>query len=59
MAYAARVAGHAAGGEILVSDPVVAALGEDAEVVETREAELKGLAGTHRLHLVRWAPDDG
>lgn len=57
VAFAARVAGHAEGGEILVSDPVVAALGEAAEVLETREAELKGLAGVHRLHLVRW--EDG
>ena len=54
VAYAARVAGHATGGEILVSDPVVAALGEKLEVIETREAELKGLAGTHLLHLVPW-----
>ncbi len=54
--YAARVAGHAGGGEILVSDPVVAALGEEIDVIETREAELKGLAGTHLLHLVPWEP---
>lgn len=59
VAYAARVAGLADGGEILVSDPVVAALAadpdSDLDIDETREAELKGLAGVHQLHRVRWA----
>lgn len=61
VAFAARVAGHAAGGEILVSEPVADALGEVAEVIEVREAELKGLTGSHRLHLVGWEdlPADG
>jgi class 3 adenylate cyclase len=57
VAYAARVAGHADGGEILVSDPVAAALGDDLPVAGTREAELKGLAGVHRLHVVAWQDD--
>jgi len=39
----------------------VTALGDAVDVAETRETELKGLAGTHRLHLVPWAdvPADG
>lgn len=57
VAYAARVAGHAGGGEILVSDPVAAALGDGVALAGTREAELKGLAGVHRLHVVRWQED--
>lgn len=58
VAFAARVAGLAGGGEILVSDPVVAALDatgpDDVALVGSREAELKGLVGTHTLHLVGW-----
>lgn len=57
VAYAARVAGHADGGEILVSDAVAAALGDDLPLAGTREAELKGLAGVHRLHVVAWRDD--
>lgn len=56
VALAARVAAQADGGEILVSDAVVEAL-DDAgvTVLEVREAELKGVPGTQRLHLVDWA----
>jgi adenylate cyclase len=53
--YAARVAGQALGGEVLVSNLVhelVAASGTDIRFRDSREAELKGLAGTHRLHAV-------
>ena len=51
VAMAARVAAHADGGEILVSDDVRQALRdvEDIVLVDFREAELKGLPGTHRL----------
>jgi len=44
---------------LLVTGLAVAAPPYD--VAETREAKLKGLAGTHRLHLVPWAdvPADG
>jgi eukaryotic-like serine/threonine-protein kinase len=50
---AARIAAQAAGGEILISD----ALREQAApttVDAGRELELKGLAGTHRVYVVRW-----
>jgi class 3 adenylate cyclase len=54
VAMAARVAAQAGGGEILVSDRVRqtlrdAADAEDIVLVDAREAELKGLPGTHRL----------
>lgn len=56
VAFAARVAAQADGGEILVSDAVVDALGdEDVSVLEVREAQLKGVPGVQRLHLVDWA----
>ena len=54
VAMAARVAGHAGGGEILVSEPVRGAL--DAvpgiELDTPREVDLKGLVGTHKLYPV-------
>ncbi|WP_310962562.1 adenylate/guanylate cyclase domain-containing protein [Nocardioides terrisoli] len=51
VAMAARVAGQAEGGEILVSDELRQALrgNEDIVLVDFREAELKGLPGVHRL----------
>jgi class 3 adenylate cyclase len=51
VAMAARVAAQADGGEILVSDEMRQALREveDIVLVDFREAELKGLPGTHRL----------
>lgn len=51
VAMAARVAAQADGGQILVSDDVRQALREveDIVLVDFREAELKGLPGTHRL----------
>ena len=51
VAMAARVAAQAEGGEILVSDDVRQALRDvdDIVLVDFREAELKGLPGTHRL----------
>jgi len=53
--YAARVAGHALGGEVLVSNLVhelVAGSGTDIGFWDSRDAELKGLEGTHRLFAV-------
>jgi adenylate cyclase len=51
--YAARVASHALGGEILVSNLVRELVaGPDVRFLESREVELKGLDGTHRLHAV-------
>ena len=51
--YAARVASQALGGEVLVSNLVrelVAGAGVD--FLESREVELKGLDGSHRLFAV-------
>ncbi|ORX21235.1 adenylate/guanylate cyclase domain-containing protein [Mycobacterium xenopi] len=57
VAMAARVAGEAAGGEILVSKPVCDAIRDcaDISVDEGREAELKGFTGAHRLYAVKAA----
>ena len=54
VAMAARVAGQAGGGEILVSETVRDATSDcdDFSFDEGREAELKGFAGTHRLYAV-------
>ncbi|MEU8897211.1 adenylate/guanylate cyclase domain-containing protein [Nocardia sp. NPDC048505] len=54
VAMAARVAGQADGGEVLVSDTVREALSthRDIAVAGAREVELKGLRGTHRLSVV-------
>ena len=54
VAMAARIAAHAVGGQILVSDEVQARLSANAEAqdLHVREAfatELKGLEGTHQL----------
>jgi adenylate cyclase len=53
--YAARVAGHALGGEILVSNLVHDLLdgsGTDVAFADSRDVELKGLDGAHRLFAV-------
>ena len=53
---ASRNAGQAQGGKILVSTLVtelVASIG-DISFNDGREVELKGLAGTHRMHQVAW-----
>ena len=54
VAMAARVAGQAEGGEVLVSEPVRAAVGESDGIGfdEGRNVELKGFSGTHRLYAV-------
>lgn len=54
VAMAARVAGQADGGEILVSEPVGDAVEHLDDVVlgAAREVELKGLPGAHRLFPV-------
>ena len=54
VAMAARIAAHAVGGQILVSDDVRSRLAdnpdaEDIRVVEAFETELKGLEGNHQL----------
>jgi adenylate cyclase len=49
--YAARVAGQAVGGEVLVSSLVHDLVG-DATFVEGPEVELKGLEGRHRLYAL-------
>ena len=51
--YAARVAGHALGGEVLVSNVVHDLVaGHGIEFHESREVELKGLDGSHQLFAV-------
>lgn len=54
---AARVAGQADGGELLVSAPVRDAIVDvqdnaDISFDDGREAELKGFAGAHMLYAV-------
>ena len=61
VAMAARVAAQAAGGEVLVSAAVrdaVSAVDPDIGFDAGREAELKGLAGSHRLYAVEVPPPD-
>lgn len=51
--YAARVASHALGGEVIVSSLVHDLVGDSgATFLESRDVELKGLDGTHRLFAV-------
>ena len=54
VAMAARVAGQAEGGEVLVSEPVREAVHESngIEFDDGRDVELKGFSGTHRLYAV-------
>lgn len=54
VAMAARVAGQAEGGEILVSEAVRDAVGDcdDIGFDEGRDVELKGFTGSHRLYAV-------
>ena len=54
VAMAARVAGEAEGGEVLVSEVVRDALSgvDDIAFDDGRDAELKGFNGTHRLYAV-------
>jgi adenylate cyclase len=49
--YAARVAGQAVGGEVLVSS-LVHDLVSDGSYLEGREVELKGLDGRHKLYAL-------
>jgi DNA-binding NarL/FixJ family response regulator len=56
---AARVAGQAQGGQILVSEVTRNLVGEhDVEFRDHGEHELRGLAGTHRLYEVAWGEGD-
>jgi class 3 adenylate cyclase len=51
--YAARVASQALGGEVLVSNLVRELVaGSGVDFSESREVELKGLDGSHRLYAV-------
>ncbi|RUP04178.1 MAG: adenylate/guanylate cyclase domain-containing protein [Mycobacterium sp.] len=59
VAMAARVAGQAVGGQILVSEPVRDAV-RDCEGMsfdDGREVELKGFSGSYRLYAVEAEPD--
>lgn len=55
VAMAARIAGQAGGGEILVSDAIRDAVDGAPAIAlcAPREAELKGLQGTHQLYAVK------
>jgi adenylate cyclase len=55
VAMAARVAGHANGGEILVSDSVRDAIegANDIHLCTPREVDLKGLVGRHKVYPVK------
>jgi adenylate cyclase len=59
VAMAARVAGIADGGEVLVSQPVRDAVGDEPDLAigEPRQVELKGFAGTHPVYPVN--PPEG
>jgi class 3 adenylate cyclase len=53
--YAARVASQALGGEVLVSSFVrelVAGGGPGIDFLESRDVELEGLDGAHRIYAV-------
>jgi adenylate cyclase len=52
---AARIAGQAGGGEVLISDAVREAVDGAAgiDVCAPYDAELKGLQGTHSLYAVK------
>jgi class 3 adenylate cyclase len=52
VAMAARVAAAAEGGEVLVSESVRDAVGDDVTFDDGRDVELKGFSGTHRLYAV-------
>jgi class 3 adenylate cyclase len=56
VAMAARVAGQADGGEVLVSEPVRDACQASAQDVigfdDGHDVELKGFSGTYRLYAV-------
>ena len=54
VAMAARVAGQADGGEILVSERVHDAVSDDQDIAfdESRDVELNGFSGTYRLYAV-------
>jgi class 3 adenylate cyclase len=55
VAMTARIAAHARGGEILVSDEVRTALDDDEFAVEPLgDVQLKGLADQHALWSVSW-----
>jgi class 3 adenylate cyclase len=60
VAFAARVAGAASGGEILVSGLLKELVESSGEIVfgQAREVELKGISGARRLHQVLWEEEE-
>jgi class 3 adenylate cyclase len=54
VATAARVAGEARGGEILVTDQFAERLTGEHDVGQSRKVSLKGITGTHRVRSVQW-----
>ncbi len=59
VATAARVAGLARGGEILVTEIVAARLDGTHSLGKPRRVALKGISDAPRLQLVRWEDGDG
>lgn len=55
VAYAARVGAEAAGGEVMISDALLKSLPAGVSVLETQEAELKGVPSVQQLHVVDWS----
>jgi class 3 adenylate cyclase len=56
---AARVASEAAGDEVLVTDAVAEAITSASVGFEaSRDVELKGLPGRHRVHRAVWRRPD-
>lgn len=51
---ASRIADRARGGEIVISETLRVGLSAAASVVRTEDIVLKGLTGTHRVHLMTW-----
>lgn len=54
VAYAARIAAAARGGEILISDDSFGELASTLWAEDSFETRLKGFGGTHRVHRVFW-----
>jgi class 3 adenylate cyclase len=54
VATAARVAGEARGGEILVTDELARRLTADHKLGPPQKVSLKGITGTHRVRSVPW-----
>lgn len=59
VATASRVAAHARGGEILVTEDVAECLDGDDRLGRPRTVRLKGISGAPRVVPVRWSEESG